>query len=428
MKKTVLLQAPIYTRSGYGDHARDLAAAILSSDDYTLEIFATNWGNTSWDGLDKDNEIHSKIDQCATQSPTPNPDIFIQLTIPNEFVRAGRYNIGVTAGIETDLCRPEWITGCNNMDMIIGVSNHTIKVLQESKYEKRDKNTNEVIEMHGLRPNLKTEVLFEGVSPNLFDSSKVKDKNLIKHLNQIEESFCFLFVGHWLEGNIGQDRKDVGMLIKVYCEAFKLKSMKNTPALILKTSGSSFSITDREEINNKIRFILRGYKKEFPIYVIHGNLTENQMATLYNHKKIKAMVSFTKGEGFGRPLLEFTTTGKPVIASNWSGQTDFLSSEHSILLPGDLTPVHGSVVNDWFMAEAKWFTVNYPYAVKALQAVCENYDVYLAKAAQQRKETLEKFTLEKMNEKLIEILDSISVVVELKLPKLKLPKLEKSTM
>ena len=109
------------------------------------------------------------------------------------------------------------------------------------------------------------------------------------------------------------------------------------------------------------------------------------MNELYNYSKIKAMISFTKGEGFGRPLLEFTTSGKPVVASNWSGQVDFLNTEMCVLLPGDLTDVHKSVQNAWFMQEAKWFTVNYVYAMKVLQSLENNYKEYKKMAENQKK-------------------------------------------
>jgi glycosyltransferase involved in cell wall biosynthesis len=133
------------------------------------------------------------------------------------------------------------------------------------------------------------------------------------------------------------------------------------------------------------------------------------------------MVSFTKGEGFGRPLLEFTATGKPVIASGWSGQMDFLDSNMSYLLPGDLTQVHKSVVNKWFMQEARWFTVNYAYAIKILQSIEKNYSEVLKRSEEQRKHTLSNFTFDKMSSKLHHILDSIPVTKEvpLTLPKLK---------
>jgi glycosyltransferase involved in cell wall biosynthesis len=146
------------------------------------------------------------------------------------------------------------------------------------------------------------------------------------------------------------------------------------------------------------------------------------MNELYNYPKIKAMVSFTKGEGFGRPLLEFSITGKPVIASNWSGQTDFLHPEMSVLLPGELTPVHKSVLNDWFMKEAKWFTVNYIYAMKILQSVENSYKDYKTKSENQRNYTKSNFTLDMMSDKLHSILSTIRVSEEivLNLPKLKI--------
>jgi glycosyltransferase involved in cell wall biosynthesis len=134
------------------------------------------------------------------------------------------------------------------------------------------------------------------------------------------------------------------------------------------------------------------------------------------------MISLTKGEGFGRPLLEFTTTGKPVVASGWSGHMDFLNPNMSFLLPGDLLQVHKSVVNKWFMAEAKWFTVNYAFAIKVLQSIEKNYSEVLKKSEEQRKYNLDNFTFDKMSSKLHEILDSISVSKEISLT---LPKLKK---
>ena len=138
-------------------------------------------------------------------------------------------------------------------------------------------------------------------------------------LNTIEEDFNFLYVGHWLKGVLGQDRKDTGMLVKVFLETFKNKP--NPPALIMKTSGATFSILDREECLEKLKKI----KSEFPsdwklpnVYLLHGNLNKEEMNYLYNHPKVKCMVSLNHGEGFGRPLLEATMTGLPVIAPAYS--------------------------------------------------------------------------------------------------------------
>lgn len=422
--------APVLTRSGYGDHARDLAYAILQSDDYSLQILATAWGNTPWNGLDESTEKGRAIKACTKTSldqSMSNPDIFIQLTIPNEFQRLGKYNIGITAGIETDLCKAEWIEGLNRMDTVIGVSEHTIKVFKESQYDKHEKGTNRLIQSIRLREDLKTEILFEGVDPEVFRSTTNIEDTVSEVMKDVKEEFCFLFVGHWLQGAIGHDRKDVGSLVSTFCQAFANKPSRTRPALILKTSSAGYSISDREGVLQKINAIQKAVEAETgssapSVYLLHGDLSEKEMNSLYNHRKVKAMVSFTKGEGFGRPLLEFSFVGKPVIAPKWSGQVDFLHENHTTLLPGVLEDVHPSVVNDWFMKDARWFKVDYGYAMRVLQTVHNKYDLYKKSAQEQQKYVKENFTYQKMVNKFLDILDKVPVATEVKL---KLPKIKK---
>jgi len=263
-------------------------------------------------------------------------------------------------------------------------------------------------------------------------------KTVIDEMSQIKEDFCYLFVGHWLKGNLGHDRKDVGMLIKVFAETFKNKASRNRPALVLKTSSATFSIIDREDITRKIQSILQPYGNKAPnVYLLHGDLTDEEMNSLYNHSKIKAMVSFTKGEGFGRPLLEFTATGKPVIASGWSGHVDFLK-DHSILLPGSINDIDASAVDNFLLKGSKWFTVDYGYAMRIFKDMTENYKRYLDNSRKQMTHTKKNFTLDVMAEKFVAMIDKglegVPQQVDLKLPKLKkveeapklkLPKLKK---
>ena len=147
------------------------------------------------------------------------------------------------------------------------------------------------------------------------------------------------------------------------------------------------------------------------------------MNSLYNHPKIKAMVSFTKGEGFGRPLLEFSTTGKPVIASNWSGHVDFLNKDYCTLLPGQLTDVHPSAVNSFIIKGTKWFTVDYNYASRVINDVIQNYKQYLSKSRKQTQYVKDNFSLKAMSKIFCKLIDDgLSAVpqqVGLKLPKLK---------
>tara|TARA_R110002051_G_scaffold75063_1_gene136769 strand:- start:79 stop:771 length:693 start_codon:yes stop_codon:yes gene_type:complete len=227
-------------------------------------------------------------------------------------------------------------------------------------------------------------------------------------------------------------------MIKTICESFKHKSAKNRPGIILKTSHATFSIMDRDAITEKLQRIIQPYGDKIPnIYLLHGDLTDKEMNSLYNHPKVKAMVSFTKGEGFGRPLAEFGMTGKPIIASNWSGHVDFL--KHGIMLPGDLTNVHSSAADKFVLSDAKWFTVNYPYAAKILDDVMSNYKKYQETSRKQPHHIKTEFSLDSMGKLFCEYVDKglkgIPQQMQLQLPKLKkigstapklkLPKLKK---
>ena len=248
----VVLAGSVTTRSGYGSHARDIAKALIKSGKYDVGIIPIRWGSTPSDALDPENPddqlILSKILMGPLQEP---PDIFIHLTIPNEFQRAGKFNIGLTAGIESTLCRMEWLQGCNNMDLVLTTSQHSARVLQGSRYDKKDQQSGQVVETIGL--NRPMDILFEGVDLNVFNGKIDTQSEIIKTLNDIPEDFCYLFVGHWLQGAMGQDRKDVGMLIKTFIDTFKEVNPKNRPALILKTSMAGFSIMEKNGIVKKIQ-------------------------------------------------------------------------------------------------------------------------------------------------------------------------------
>jgi hypothetical protein len=218
-------------------------------------------------------------------------------------------------------------------------------------------------------------------------------------MKKIDEPFNFLYVGHWLQGDLGNDRKDTGMLVKVFLETFK--NMKRTPGLILKTSGASFSILDREEILDKIKGLKQTIKGNLPnVYFLHGDFTDDEMNQLYNHPKVKAHITLTHGEGFGRPLLEATLSQKPVIAPNWSGHLDFLSNDLAVLLPGDQQDVkRGAVPDDMYNEGAQWFSVNYQYASKTMKDVFSSYKKYTLNAKKLAMVNKSKFSLDAMTKK-----------------------------
>jgi glycosyltransferase involved in cell wall biosynthesis len=415
------------TYSGYGARSRDLIKAIVETDRYNVKLLSQRWGATPF-GFCKDNpEWKFLLDLLLPQNQlTQKPDIWAQITIPNEFQPIGKFNIGFTAGIETTLCAGDWIEGLNRMDLNIVSSEHSKKVFSDSKYEKRNKQTNAL--EGNIELNKPVEVLFEGVNTDVY---KVIDTPCSLDI-QIKEKFAYLFVGHWMQGDLGEDRKNVGLLVKAFFETFKNKT--NKPALILKTSQMGSSYVDREEILKKIKKIRKTVNSNnLPnIYLLHGEFTDEEMNEIYNHSKVKAMVSLTKGEGFGRPLLEFSLVKKPLITTGWSGQMDFLNPEFVPLIKGQLTNVHPSAANQWLLTESQWFSPEPSQIGFYLKDVFENYKKYSENAKRQAFKSKNEFSWEKMADKVDELfikyIPEFPKEMELKLPQLKkieLPKLKK---
>ena len=231
-----------------------------------------------------------------------------------------------------------------------------------------------------------------------------------------------------MQGDFGHDRKNIGYTIKTFLETFKTK--QKPPALILKCSTSSTSILDRERILDKIDAIRRTVKggRLANVYLLHGELTDTEMNELYNHPKVKVMVSHTKGEGYGRLLAEFTTTGKPIIASGWSGHTDFLDKDLSVLIGGTIDKVHpSSVLKDMIITEASWFTPSDSDTSKAYKKTFKHYKDCLDGSRKQRRVVLDNFTFDDMYKRIDELLENnipdFPKQIQLTLPKLDLPKL-----
>jgi len=420
-KKLLLFQGPVFTRSGYGDHSRDLLHSLYKMDKYDIKIVPKRWGNTPQNNIPQ-NEFGSWMLQNLATRLDRQPDIFIQVSVANEFEPIGKFNIGVTAGVETTVIPKDFIDGANKMDLVIVPSNFTKQIFEKTQYQELHRETKQVV--NEFRVNKPVEVLFEGVDTTVFGQESDLDI-----LEGVETDFNFLFVGHWLKGKLGEDRKDVGMLIRTFSTIFNYLPKDKRPGLILKTSQAGFSITDRETIKAKINDVLKGIKEPPTIYLLHGDLTQEEMNSLYQHPKVKAMLSFTKGEGYGRPLAEFASTGKPVVVSGWSGQVDFLPQENSVLLQGSLREVDDSAADKFLMKESKWFTVNYSDAANKIYQLYNDYDEYLKQSKPRKLLIKNNFSLRKMKEDFESLLDKytdgLPTQMDFQLPKLKLPKLKK---
>ena len=423
MKPTLVFQGPIFTRSGYGDHCRDLMKSLRKMDKYDIKIIPLRWGNTPQNQVDGESEFGRWMLERVITEVGEKPEVFVQVSVANEFEPKGNYSIGVTAGVETTICPKDFIDGCNKMDLILVPSQFTKQNLGGTVYQQKDQANDQIVgEIKITKP---IEVLFEGVDTEIFSKGSGKDV-----LANVKEDFNFLIVGHWLKGELGQDRKDIGMAIKTFATVFQYLPKDKRPGLIVKTSHAGFSVIDREATREKLEGVLKPLGDKCPsIYLIHGDMEETDMSNLYHHPKVKAMISFAKGEGYGRPMAEFTLTGKPIIASGWSGQLDFLPPEHSVLLEGSLTPVHESAADQFCMKEAQWFSVNYSNAANKIYDVYNKYNSYLDKSKGLRENSLKNFTLDNMHDKFTQLMDTYvkkqAQFIPFNASKMQIPKLNK---
>lgn len=428
MKPLFIISCPIDTYSGYGARSRDVVKALIELNKYDIKILPQRWGNTPWGFIEDHPEwefLKPYLLPFGNQLPA-KPKIWAQITVPNEFQPVGDFNIGFTAGIETTISPPQWVEGLNRMDINFVSSNHAKEVFEQSKFEHQNQQGQKLGDIFLKKP---VEVLLEGADLTKYFPSK--EKNLID-LSEIKESFAYLCVGHWMQGIVGEDRKNVGLLLKSFYETFKDKP--KSPALILKTSGAGASYLDRDQILNKIYQVKSTVKANtYPsVYLLHGEFTDEEMNHLYNHKKVKAMVSLTKGEGYGRPLLEFSLVNKPILTTNWSGHTDFLDSKFTTLVNGELNNVHESAtVKDMILPESKWFSPNLMEVNQHLLNMFENYKTYEKGAKLQYHKSKNNFNFDTMKTVLDNYLNvyipDFPEEVKLELPKLNLPKLNKLT-
>lgn len=420
-KPTIVVSCPVDTYSGYGARSRDFVNALIATDDYDVKILAQRWGNTRWGYLSdhKDSSITSRVIHQMTEKP----DIWIQISVPNEFQKIGKYNIGVTAGMETTLCDPSWVKGANNMDLLLVSSAHSAESFRRSRFDIKDDKSEQIKE--SIKLNTKMEILFEGADLSKYFPTKTSANlsDIEKTLDSIPENFCYLTTGHWMQGAFGEDRKNMGYTIKSFLETFKNK--KNAPALVMKSHSATTSIMDRERMLDKIDDVRSTVKGKLPnIYLIHGEVSDASMNLLYNHSKIKAFVSLPKGEGFGRPFLEFSLVNKPIIASGWSGQVDFLDREFVRYVTGEVKPVHKSaLVKNTIIEQAEWFAPDAGDTGKAYKEVFKDYSKWLVKAKRQGHSSRTNFSFEAMTNLLKKILKEnipeFPKEVTLKLPTLK---------
>ena len=343
-------------------------------DDLDVKCIDVKWGTTPRNHLNPEVSRHKKLldSFISAGNVKVQPDVYIDIRIPNEFQNPGKFNIGVTAGVETDVVSAEFLMGCNKMNLIIVPSNFTAESFKRCHYDKNQEVDGEQQKVGQVELERPIEVLFEGVDTDIYrplNSSEIKSDFTDELNNLLKEDFVYLHVGQLTRGKYGEDRKNIPLMLKCFLQAFT--NSQNPPALLLKTNGANFSVLDRKETVARIDEIKNKFSEAdiIPnVYLLHGDLTIKEMAMLYNNPKIKGFVSCTHGEGFGRPMLEASCCGLPVIASKWSGQMDFLNDKESLMINGHLGEIPDSQIWEPIVVKpGQWYNVNEADVIRNLE-------------------------------------------------------------
>ncbi len=374
-KIKTLIKAPLLVQSGYSVHSRQIFRALISDPLFDVHVESLQWGNCPF--LTEDTDEKNAIKQCvkkhafAKHNKQDQYDLFVHVTIPNEFEQLGKINIGVTAGIETDRISPQWAAKCNEMDLIVVPSEHSRKVIDATCIDWQDPNTGKTGSFKVTTPII---ICHEGVDTEVYKKLDKLHDNKIADL-ELEPDFCFLSVGQWGKGGFGEDRKNIALLVRYFIETFK---GRKDVGLVLKTNMSRNNVSDYEMVQNRLKEIKLNFKEEEvpPIYLVHGNLSHEEMVNLYNHPKIKAFASITHGEGFGLPLLEAAACELPIIATNWSGHLDFLKRGKFSAIEYDMKEIPDIAVWDPILIKgSRWAEVKEEDVKKRLKKMVSSYTV-----------------------------------------------------
>ena len=395
----ILLEAPIFTSSGYGEHSRLVLRSLLSMDSSELDIYIhpLAWGITSWSSTDEElNKIATNLcikNQHYRSNLQENAkyDMHIHVGIPNEFEKKAPYAVCVTAGIETDKVSSEWILRTHKgIDKIIVPSEHAKSGFINTFYDAKN-NSGEEFRIGCASP---VEVV-----PYPYKELEKTDLQL-----NLETKFNFLVVA------MTGPRKNIENTISWFLDVYK---DDKDVGLVLKIGKGKGTQIDKEGTINFIKSVLEGHTdRKCKIYLIHGNLTDAEMASLYVDNNIHCLISISHGEGFGLPIFEAACEGLPIIATDWSAHTEFLqgkivenkkdkNKKLFAKVEYELARIHPSIAwENILIEESKWAYPKENSYKKQLKNMKNNYGMYKKWAEQLKSQIREKHEQNSIYEKM----------------------------
>lgn len=406
MKKKIVVTAPALTQSGYGIWSRQILDTLLKTDKYDCGLFSIDWGKCNYihNILEKYGKEINRAGQFAQNNE--KTDVHIHISIPPEFKRINNVvgkNIGVTAGLETDMVPPLWIQKVNEeLDELVVISKHASDCFTNTKLINAQ--TKETIEC-----NKKPKILngYYEFPESILDEAINKDNEIWNLLNnKVKREKNLLYVAQFAP------RKN-------FYQTLKIISKMDDVGLVIKTNGARNSYFDFYRIIDQLKNTLEDQygievdKIKEKVVILHGEFSTEQLYYLYNYPKINAFLCTSHGEGFSYPMLEAGVCGLPVIAPNWSGHTDFLNLEKDswIKVPVKLEYIASKspecLVKSIYEEGIKWAYVEDEVFIEKIDNFYTNQYYWEKRAKELSKKIREQFNKNVIEKKIIDTFERI---------------------
>lgn len=385
--KKVLIRGPLLSQSGYGVHSRQILEYFLKRKDCEVTTQILPWGITPWCvNSEKENGIFGQA--MAKNKPVQEKfDISVQIQLPNEWdEKLAKFNIGVTAGVETDKCSPDWATvQRQKMDMVIVPSSHT--------------------KMGFLNTDTSQEKTPIVVIPESFFHDL--EKEVTEQPFEFSTKKNFLTIGMFTADDPSCDRKNLANTVKWFCQEF---DGRNDVGLIVKASKGRETSIDRELVRKTLSQVIKtaNCKRPPAVYMLHGTMERDHMNALYKHPSLVGLISATRGEGFGLPMLEAAVAGLPVVCTNWSSITEFLNGKSFLGVDYDLVQLpEPRVDGKIFVKGAKWAEPRESNFKRKLRKLDENFDEYKEAAIELSRNLKNNYSQKAIESKYDEVINKV---------------------